>query len=285
MFISDLKKVSRLTSNSILKNIVSELENAKQGETYQTKFDENNLLNLSNRIVGMKLSSNVLEFFNSSHFIRDIDNSNIIHYITKREFPNDKKIIILSATAPIEIYQRLFGERLKVYDISNVKNQGEVIQHTKKSFSKYSMRKFDRKNLKDLIDGINVITFKCKKNELGIDLNMHFGNCAGYDELKGKDIVVLGTPHLNPIQYLLFASVMGIDVNMEIKMREQRVQWNGFRFRFMTFDDPRLQKIQLGLIEAELVQAVGRARPIRTDAKVEIYSNLPLQIADRFVEN
>jgi hypothetical protein len=115
---------------------------------------------------------------------------------------------------------------------------------------------------------------------------MHFGNCSGYDELKGKDIVVLGTPHYNPIQYLLFASAMGIDVNsIQTEMREQRVEWNGFRFRFMTYDDPRLQKIQLGLIESELVQAVGRARTLRTNAKVEVFSNLPLKIADKFIEN
>ena len=63
-----------------------------------------------------------------------------------------------------------------------------------------------------------------------------------------------------------------------------KVDWKGFRFRFMTYEDERLRNIQLSIIEAELVQAAGRARSLRTDAKVEIYSNLPLRIATR-IEN
>jgi hypothetical protein len=41
--------------------------------------------------------------------------------------------------------------------------------------------------------------------------------------------------------------------------------------------------IGLLLIESDLIQAIGRARTLRTDAKVEVYSNFPLRISDHFI--
>ena len=49
------------------------------------------------------------------------------------------------------------------------------------------------------------------------------------------------------------------------------------------FHEPYL--IQLGLIESDLIQAVGRARTLRTEAIVELYSNFPLRISHQFVWN
>jgi hypothetical protein len=54
------------------------------------------------------------------------------------------------------------------------------------------------------------------------------------------------------------------------------IDYNSFRFLFSTYENETLRKIQLGIIEAELVQAVGRARVLRTNAEVLVFSNLPL---------
>ena len=80
--------------------------------------------------------------------------------------------------------------------------------------------------------------------------------------------------------------VLGVNVdrfNREFKM--QAVEWGGFRFNFNTFDNKRLQKIQLSLIESELIQAAGRARALREDVEVDIYANLPLRITQRFIDD
>ena len=66
-------------------------------------------------------------------------------------------------------------------------------------------------------------------------------------------------------------------------MDYQTIQHNGMQFKFQTFNDPELRNIQLNLIEGELIQAVGRARTIRTDAKVQVYSNFPLTISDEYI--
>ena len=52
-----------------------------------------------------------------------------------------------------------------------------------------------------------------------------------------------------------------------------------------TFDNVELQKLQMGLIESELVQAVGRARDVSNNVEVLVYSNLALSIADQFTIN
>jgi hypothetical protein len=82
----------------------------------------------------------------------------------------------------------------------------------------------------------------------------------------------------------MYAKVIGIDFkDIDLEMKYQKIEWNGFRFMFMAYNNKDMREIQLSLIESELVQAIGRARVIRTDAKVEVYSNLPLQVSDKFV--
>jgi hypothetical protein len=115
------------------------------------------------------------------------------------------------------------------------------------------------------------------------DLNIYFGNTRGYNELKGKDLFVIGTPHINPIVYYFHAEYMGINTNcIDKKMEYQTIQWKGRQFKFQTFNNPDLRNIQLHLIEGELTQAIGRARTIRTDAQVQVFSNFPLLMTDKF---
>jgi hypothetical protein len=73
------------------------------------------------------------------------------------------------------------------------------------------------------------------------------------------------------------AFAAGIDLKrINLTIKDLKIDWKGFRFRFFTYEDERLRNIQLGIIEAELVQAIGRARSLRTNAEVLIFSILPL---------
>ena len=272
-------------SQEATREALSYIESIKPGEMTETPRYGVDYEQLLPAILWSDVSSNVMRFFESTYFTKDERYDHVVHYITKRELPSDKKIIILSATAPIPIYQKLFGDRLEVIDLGNVKNQGYVEQHTNRSFSRSSLTKADLDDVKELVGNKPVITFQSFSDKINIDnLEIHYGNCEGFDSLKGEDIVVLGTPHLNNIVYFLYAKVLGITLDDEGSlMRHQKIEWNGFRFMFMSFNDVQLRNIQLSLIESELQQAVGRARTIRTDAKVMVYSNLPLTISHRFV--
>ncbi|MDR2953868.1 MAG: hypothetical protein LBV43_02165 [Prevotella sp.] len=121
----------------------------------------------------------------------------------------------------------------------------------------------------------HTITFK--KYYLG---DLYFGNCAGCDTLKGKNIDVIGTPHQPEWIYKLFSYSMGLDFCIDAKIKPGTVvTQNGCKFRFTTYDDDVLQAIQFYMIKSELEQAVGRARLLREDCTVNVFSNFLLSQA------
>ncbi len=234
-------------------------------------------------IAKVKVESNLIELLTSNYFIKDKRDQNTIHYIQKNTLPTDKKIIILSATAPIPIYQQLFKERLQVIELTDVEQMGNIIQFTNRSCSRNSLARYSD-IIANKIGETPVITFKSFQTHFQNPTDeIYFGNSSGYDNLKGIDIAVVGTPHRNNVLYHLFAAILGKISTIALKMEYQKVEYNGFSFKFNCFEDEDLRNIQLSLIESDLIQAVGRARTLRTRATVFLYSNFPLRISSTFV--
>ncbi|CAI8914014.1 hypothetical protein [Chryseobacterium sp. IT-36CA2] len=226
--------------------------------------------------------TNVFDFFNSKFFIK---NEDTIYYIIKKELPVDSKNIIMSATIPVEFYKKLYTDmEFEVFDIKHVEQKGEIIQYTGRSCSRKGLNIYG-KQISDEVGDKTVITFIDHKEIFqNSPKEVHFGNCSGYDNLNGQNITIVGTPHRNNVEYFLMAKLMG--VNFDIKnsqMTYQKIHYNGFEFMFNAFDNEDLRDIQLSLIESDLIQAVGRARTLRNDCKVEVYSNLPLYVSDQFI--
>ena len=242
-------------------------------------------------------TSNFIEFFSSNRFYKEefTDKKRrihtTIHYCKFNTLPENKKIIILSATINHAFYEKAFPGQVEVLEIPEIENMGKVTQYTKYSNSRESLKKRDQEELLDKIGNKPVITFMSNTQTLNQEyikengeLGIYFGNTRGYNYLKGKDIMVIGTPHINEIVYLFHAEFLGIDTNnIDKKMDYQTIQHNGMQFKFKAFNNMDLREIQLNLIEGELIQAVGRARTIRTDAKVQVYSNFPLTISDEYI--
>ncbi len=263
-------------------DFIAQIKPGEIAATPEYKIDEDRLIQ---SILASDVSSNLIQFFYSKYFIKDERHGHFVHYVTKRELPPNKKVIIMSATIAVPIYKTLYGDRVEVIDISNIKNKGYVEQHTDRSFSRASLSKVESEDLKTMFEGKPVITFQSYSDKINTEnIRVHYGNCEGYDSFNGRDIVVLGTPHLNNVVYSLYGKILGLNVDgMDTKMRYQKIEWNGFKFMFMCYSDKELRDIQMSLIESELVQAVGRARTLRSDATVHVYSNLPLAVADKFV--
>ena len=177
----------------------------------------------------------------------------------------------------------MFGDRIEVIDIRDVEQSGTISQYTKWSCSRNGLNRYVDTISKEVGD-TPVITFKSFGHQFNNPVKeMYFGNCSGYDGMKGKDMAVVGTPHRNNIEYFLTAKVLGIDFRTtDTTMSHQKIEYNGFRFKFNCFDHEDLRNIQLSLIESDLVQAVGRARTLRTSAHVDLYSNFPLRLSDEF---
>lgn len=285
MDITDLMKIKLgMNKNNDLNNVISFLESTTIGLIYETPTY---IINLEEMIEDISLStieSNIFDFFDSCFFIRDNKSPHIIHYIRKKELPENKKIIIMSATIPVFIYKKLYSDRVKVIDVSDVQQVGKVIQYTSRSCSRNSLNRYVSDISKEVGDK-PVLTFK----SFGAHFNnpikdMYFGNCSGYNSMAGKNMVVVGTPHRNNIEPMLIAKAIGIDVKtIDNAVTYQKIEFNGFRFMFNCFENEELREIQLGLIQSDLNQAVGRARTLRTKAKVEVYSNFPLSITDEFL--
>ena len=207
-----------------------------------------------------------------------------------QNLPN-KKCIILSATANEEIYKTAFPNRkVTVKHIGLVEEVGKTVLHYK-SFSRSSLTNdFERhvNIIKEEAPNINnIITFATKENEFkkeGFNPIAHFGNCTGLDAYKGQDLIVAGTPHVDARSYILMAKLLKKDIVIESsEFNYSNVVRNGFEFSINTFnegcgeDTELLREIQAYFLESELVQAVGRARTLRTDATVHLFSSYPLK--------
>lgn len=285
--ISDLFRLELTMQNDRrdLTNLVNLLRDAHQSEIIPTPVMVINLDEMIRNVSDTnQLDSNIFGFFSSTYFVKDRLDPDLIHYVIRRDLPKDKNIIILSATVSPYIYRSLFGDRVEVFDVGDVVQKGKVIQHTKRSCSRNSLNRYV-KQISDEVGDKTVITFKSFTHQFENAVQeIYFGNCSGYDTLAGKDITVVGTPHRNNVEYLMIAKVLGIDFKTsDTSVSRKQIDYNGFRFMFNCFDNEELREIQLALIESDLVQAVGRARTLRTPATVELYSNFPLRISDRFI--
>jgi hypothetical protein len=284
--ISDFIKLK--TDNSKLQNAISTIiETLISSEFQQVLENPSFTIDIEELIeiaIVEDLNSNIFDFIGSAYFLRDSRDADLIHYVVKRSLPEIKKTIIMSATAPVEIYRKMFGDRLVVISLGDVEQKGKIIQYTKRSCSRNGLEYYFKK-IRDEVGVLPLITFKGFKSKFPSALEeIHFGNCSGYDTLKGKDIAVVGTPHRNNLEYYLTGKALGIDFEISEKvMTMNEISFNGFEFNFNCFINPELRLIQLALIQSDLIQAVGRARTLRTNAIVKVYSNFPLRAADEFI--
>lgn len=287
MSISDLKGLvlSRFSRNEDLKNLLQILESSEPNMVQKTPPFSHLIEPIKNVMKNINTPlSNIPLFLESDYYIKDSMIEDKIHYIKKNELTKSKKIIILSATIDPMFYQQLFGDRVHVFDLGEVEMKGKIIQYTKRSCSRRSLSKYVTKISEEVGDS-TVITFKAYVNSFtNSQKEIYFGNCSGYDFLSNQNLTVVGTPHLNNIKYFLFAQILGINYTTEdTEMTYQWIEHNGFRFKFNTFFHEGLRNIHLSLIQSEIVQAVGRARTLRYDCTVFLYSNFPLKQSSEFI--
>ena len=285
--ISDLEALITMHfgNNQDFINLFQILEDAQPNMVQKTPAFAHLLEPIKNLMKNINIPlSNIPMFLESEYFIKDSMIKDKIHYIKKNELTKSKKIIILSATINPMFYQQLFGDRVHVFDLGEVEMKGKIIQYTKRSCSRKSLSKYVTKISEEVGDS-NVITFKAYVNSfINSQKEIYFGNCSGYDFLSNQNLTVVGTPHLNNIKYFLFAQILGINyTNEDTEMIYQWIEHNGFRFKFNTFGHEGLRNIHLSLIQSEIVQAVGRARTLRYDCTVRLYSNFPLKQSSDFI--
>lgn len=196
--------------------------------------------------------------------------------------PPNMLTTILSATVDEDIYRNFFdGDEVEFVELPKAKYKGKIIQDYTITYSRNSLITDPKNETSEILDkirekhkGLPLITFKkfCQKGEY------HFGAIEGLDLLKGKDIVVVGLPYHNELLYRFYMyAIYGIVYNPTKLSRFRRIENNNYSFKLNTQDNQKYQKIQTYLIGSELEQAVGRARLLRYNCTVYLYSGFPVE--------
>ena len=169
-------------------------------------------------------------------------------------------------------------------EVHKAKYKGKLIQYTAETLSREYLKKNGKeKVLEEIctylytdrhIKDIPIISFKL----LFPNSDIHFGKTEGFNKYKGKDIAVIGTPHNSPVVYKLVGAMLGYQTAG--RLNNWRVKRNCFDFMMMTYGDSQMQNLQLFFIESELEQAIGRARLLRENCTVYVFSNYPCQQAE-----
>jgi hypothetical protein len=284
-----LKKLKKETApHSAISEKIREVIKRSKDEKYFTlpaiDYDEND-------DCSKPMGIDVRSFCAAEHFCfrkksdegSDLEEDCVI-FMNPVHFKENTKYIMVSATVNKNVCEYYFGkDNVEFYECSRAKNTGVLNQYYDKSMS----RTFIKKDT-SIIEKIKkwsgfeytITFFKCEKYVKNGN-SWHFGNTAGRDEWKGENIDVIGTYHQQEWIYKFFAYSIGIEFNLDVALNPSAiVEHNGYRFRFATYGNTELRNIQFYMIESELEQAVGRARLLRCDCTVNLYSNFPLRQAN-----
>lgn len=260
--------------NKILKHIqTNEMFTAPSFEWYEKNEDDDD------KSTGIDVSS----FCKTKYFIyRQASkepnlSEDCITFFKPVKFKNNVKYVMVSATIDEKVCKYYFGENnVEFRECNNVKYAGELIWFYDKSISRRYLDEHSD-TLKRIMEKYPypTITFKNYGGE------HHFGAIEGINELEGQTINVIGCNHQVEFIYKLFAYLLsklndGFEFDKKAQIHYQEVEHNGWKFWFSTYDDTLLRDIQFYIIESELEQAVGRARLLRNECTVYLFSDFPL---------
>ena len=250
--------------------------------TQYMKENKNSLKTNFFKVIGAKGIS-----LTKNGFIHIIDGKSL------REL-EDYKVICMSATLDETIHTAFIKKYLPnkniIYkSIANTELKGNIFCNCSYAWSRDGLKKLTKKSEKALQKILNddryenIITFK--SNDL-INLEgtgkvkiAYFGAVEGLDKYKGQNLCVIGTPHTSSKVYEGYYFLL-TGKNLESrKWKVKRVKKYGFEFDLNTYEnetDIFLTDIQLYFVYSELIQAIGRARALRFDVNVFVYSALPI---------
>ena len=144
----------------------------------------------------------------------------------------------------------------------------------------------------------NYMPMRCEKFCPYCKCCHHGNNMLDTAKIKRKYIICLKEPEYCDIadvqaelKYYFYKAVNSDDSKIHIgyymgysgntdKLRYRETEHNGYKFWFYTYDNELLRRIQLWMIESELEQSVGRARLLREECTVHLFSDFPLRQAE-----
>ena len=115
--------------------------------------------------------------------------------------------------------------------------------------------------------------FKIPTTASGEDI--YIENCAGIDDMKGQDLIVIGKADIPKNAYLDMLHNGNLS---DRQMRETRpIDNTGVEAYIWGFTEPELWELQAEQIRLPLEQAVGRARTLWYDCNVYVFCDFPVR--------
>lgn len=261
---SRVEEIARMHDGSVGFTGIGKVNHGESDEIYEKELD---------------LCSSLLGFLESSVYHIDSAGEKI-DYFTAQPLPK-VKMIIVSATLKLELYQDYCCDiPVFYYEAGKVKYKGKLLQYTAYPVTRHYLEQVSYETMEKKAkaiagnEEIDIITFK--KYSAGKDI--YFGKTEGFNQYQGKDIAVIGTPYSVPFIYQLIGTYLGYDKNDH--MCRRKVVYNGYSFPLMAYGNQKMQELLFYFLQSDLEQAIGRARLLRYDCTVYLFSNFPCNQAE-----
>ena len=259
-----------------------------------------------NRIVkDTDISSPVLNLLDCTGYIKPsfgpTEEATDVYCITQRPLPDRYKYVIMSATPILPLYEKAYGNRLTFVDTPPVKLKGQLYLHREKSYSKACIQAMGKDfvpRVEEIVDKFGmdgVITHKeyasetdskrvVKGTDGKVPVFSTFGATEGFNDAAGKNLAVIGTPHLPEYAVKLLGHAVGVNMNrISFEFAPRSVCRHEFEVSLHCLSaDEFVQALEFALVERELTQAVGRARLLNNDVVVRLFSNFAVSGGELF---
>lgn len=226
--------------------------------------------------------SNILALFSAVDKKYIVWKDKLVIVVKNNFFFKHRKYMILSATISEYIFKTLMKLDCSFHNLM-LNEYGDIrLYYCKTSRNKLKNNSALCESIKKEIGtDIPILTFKNYEpmfKEAGFNnilTDVYFGKTLGINKYAGENIAVIGTYYTSMLAY--FAIAVLFDIPCINNMKWRKVDMNGFEFYCMTFLTEDLHKIQMNIMNTEVEQAVGRARALRTDATVYLFSAFPIR--------
>ena len=260
----------------------NEIININNKKVYNTDWNE--IFNYED-YNNLNITTPALDLIKSDYYIID-GHSKCVTTIIKTDIPENKQVLILSATPQTELYKSMYGDRVVVHKLSDTNIKGNLYQIPKSHSKNYfNLNKDAVNNIFNIYNDYNfnnIITFKNIKDELikkGVSENniLNYGAIEGINTFENTNIIVAGT-FIPPANYLkiLYYTIYKNKVD-KIKFKNQSITWDSCTFNYYCPEDEDIRNLYLDFIFTHLIQAVGRARLVNNyNCNVLLLSNFIL---------
>lgn len=277
---------SELIPEEIKKGIAGILENAENGSSsiQIPELLQNQINELYDSGEKMDAYGSLPRFLKSKVYSVDAKREQI-YFFDALKLPK-VKMVVVSATLNDKLYfdyLQVNGDKRRIFiqNIPKAEYKGHLKQFTSGSMSRNCIDKYG-------FDVVKKRTYKVAKEKKGCkcitfkkyteDSDIYFGKVEGFNDYCGNDLVIIGTPHGLPVIYEMLGRFL--NYKSDDTQAERRVVRNGYEFPIMTFGDSNMRNLHFYFLESDLEQAIGRARLLRFECSVYLFSNYPCNQAE-----